>query len=44
MIRLNSGIFQIFELNEGFKIIWNDTKLELISWVLKIENPFLAFA
>ena len=55
MPRLNSGIFSIFEPSEWnfnlissecrtWKIISIDTKLEPISWKLKIENPFLNFS
>ena len=53
--RLNSENLRIFEFNvwninlnssncRAQKISWNDTKLEPISWELKIENKRLAFA
>ena len=54
IIRLNSGIFRIFEpirwnlnLNNSdcraWKIIQNDTKAESIPWEMNIENPKFYF-
>ena len=54
MSRLNSGNFRIFEPSEwnlnlnssdcrASKIIYNDTKLEPISWELNLKNPLFNF-
>ena len=54
MIRFNSGIFRIFDPREwnlnlkssdcrASKIVSNDTKLQPISWYLKIENRLFNF-
>ena len=52
--RLNSQNFRILEFGEwnfnlkssdcrALKIIWNDTKLEWISWILNIKNTLFKF-
>ena len=54
MSRLNTGNFRIFEPSEwnlnlnssdcrASKIIYNDTKLEPISWELNLKNPLFNF-
>ena len=54
IIRLNSGIFRIFELSayklnpirsdcRASKIILNDTRVEPISWEPKREYPLFTF-